>query len=636
MRPSSARPVLDALRDLLAQGIAATNDKGLQKRFAHIRYLMLDLYERLVCTMNTHLTHAHWAWGMRVIVEKCLRDIMALNDLIYFDFSRWIYDLVRSLFVGYVGAPVPEERRLRFPSDRVPTFRDAYEITVAYFGLFDDEKALQMFIQAYDDADSALEALREELNDDPGLVVEEAAESTRFAMTRCLWDMARAGYYAAKPDGIVYDLDSVFEEILPPFPDHIVMDLAMIVQSSCGWIPVGQDSGIFSDMNMMVEHRTRDVPGPLYRFAALLKAHGNPQMPWQNWWMGLNVAQKMVAQDRLTYVGPGRIDVPSVPTKKVLARFQAVFPEAKDLSPAVQKYVAHQFYLARILHSEFVSMFEKNEARIEALQVAFLKKLRAQNEKSYKDLVTNNFYLDKFIEGGKVHVPSCLASEGQLLKKLPFREHLEKLQADKELFFFRAMFTNDNVEIQASFGMFLEACGEYAKRKDPDKWYMNDDWVKWRCVMGKSEVIIEDERLFLQPGTPAEKRLEAGGRVFLSTKKGEICYAYDSEGKGLYAQAYYCPKGGENVMPWDKYDAIKSVVPLQRPYNMFQLPVLKSEERLGQENVISWRGYELNLDMTYWHKHLGHASRWKLKRYKNVIRGMPPYLWQAEPDCTCV
>ncbi|AOW03235.1 hypothetical protein B0I72DRAFT_142818 [Yarrowia lipolytica] len=653
MRPTIHRPDLGTLRAILNGHADQETDNDTRKRVKLLRYIIVDVYEELVTTFVPRWTHADWAWCMRVVVEKCLRDIMRMGLI------TSIYDLVYSLFVGYVGAPVTKERLLRFaggyhnPSTK---FKDAYDITVAYFSMFDhDEKNVQEFLAEHDET-TALEYLQMGYLEKTPMFQEQATDDievleTYFAIRTYLWRNARSAYFQLKRDGVeVYDFDVVFEQQTPPFLPNVFINLALIFFTACGWLPVGDNVGLFRYQNMWLENRTKGDPGLQDKLYALFRAQGNPRSDWETWWKKLNPLQRDVAHDRMTLIGPGLLDVASTPSPRPVDQFLVMFPRATtEVSPTVQHFVANQLQMGQVLHSEFLlSIRRYNKMRWDREQSSRLKKdtgTKWDGPKGYEkiyntvpsgyfdNLVDKNFYLDDYIFEDKVYGIPSPATEGRLMG-LPFQEHLETLQRTKEFFFFKSMFTDSRDKINTYYGMFLQACIEYSNIHDPEIWYNeDDDWVDWYVTDEEHPLVVKDRRLFVQPMPSEERTLVIEGDEYHVSERGTVCYAYDPEGKPIYATAYYCQKVLDNLLGKCAFAPLVGVCHKNSNY-MVQLPRLEVTEYMGGETVLLWRGYELvDLDLTYWHKHLGHADKQKLKRYRKVIKGMPPYFWQSRAAC---
>ena len=134
-----------------------------------------------------------------------------------------------------------------------------------------------------------------------------------------------------------------------------------------------------------------------------------------------------------------------------------------------------------------------------------------------------------------------------------------------------------------------------------------------------------------------KKEVRIMGRVYQVTEKGTICYAYNRKGQGIYSAAYYCKQTEVNLLNENAFLRLLGSVKRDYDTSLLELPRLKAEETLEGLEKVSWRGYELKrVDLTYWHKQLGHVSRRTLKRYQKVINGIPPYFWSEKVDCECL
>lgn len=634
---------MDNLREILNSRHNDESDEATKKRIKNLEWVLVDLYYHLAVLMfHPKCTHASWAWCMRVVVEKCLRDIMHLN------LTKTIYNLVYSLFLGYVGAPVSRERLQKFGGGydkENTTFKDAYDITVAYFNMFDlDETQLTEFCSKHGD-NSALQYLANDyVNSLPVLpgVPKNDRESldTVLAIESYLWRHARSAYFQLKKDGQdLYDFDVVFEQEHSPFRQHVYVNLAVIFFTACGWLPVGDDEGLFAYKNMLFENRLGRKPGIQEKLYNLFRSQGNPKSDWEAWWKRLTPRQREVAHDRMTLIGPGLLDVAASVSHTSLGRFQLMFPSVKrKMNFQTQQYVADQFQLAQVLHSDFITTIDKYARDIEKRRQSngdthwedpkgFVEVYDIGPPGYYDDL-EKSFYMDEM----EFDVPSPI-NEGRITG-LPFQRHLKALQKSKEFFFFKSMFTDSRDKVNTYYGMFLQACIEYSNLHDPEIWYNeDDDWVDWYITDEEHPLIVKDKRLFVSQLAPENKTLIVEGDRYQVSERGYVCYAYDSQGKPIRAMAYYCKDVLDHLLSKTAFAPLLGVCHKNSNY-MVQLPRLKCVENTGGEPVLYWRGYELfHLDLTYWHVQLGHVDKQTLKKYRKVVKGLPPYFWQPRVRC---
>lgn len=648
MRPTVQRPDLDDLEELLLDRHDAESDEAAKKRIKGLRFVLVSQYRILAVDMHQVLhTHASWAWCMRVVVEKCLRDIMRLG------LAKVIYQLVYSVYLGSVAAPVPRERLQKFGGGydkENTTFKDAYDITVAYFNMFDhDEKGLKEFCSKHDD-NSVLEYLYGDylktLSLKPGLPRKDGeSKGTLHGIARYLWTHARSAYFQLKKDGQeIYDFDVLFERDTSPFHHHVFVNLAVIFLSSCGWLPVGDNVGLFSHNNMLLENRTRRSPGIQQKLYNLFRMQGNPPSDWERWWKRLTPSQKKVAHDRMILIGPGLLDVAASVSNTSLERFQLMFPGIKNkMRLQTQQYVADEFQLAQVLHSDFITTIDKyaedkKRHRQKTGDVQWLAPLGYEEVYDigppgyYDELVENNFHMDQYFESTNFDIPSPI-TEGRITD-LPFQKHLQALQNTKEFFFFKSMFTDSREKDNTYYGMFLQGCIEYSNWHDPEIWYNeDDDWVDWYVTDEDHPLVVKDKRLFVSMLPPDNKTLIVEGDRYQVSERGYVCYAYDRQGKPMRAMAYYCKDVLDNLLSKTAFAPLIGVCHKNSNY-MVQLPRLECVENVGGETVLYWRGQELfHLDLMYWHTRLGHVDNQKLKKYRKVVKGLPPYFWQPRVRC---
>lgn len=641
MRPTIVRPDLGEINDRFDLGIdgasSAPGDRPSPERTRVLKRLVLTTYQQLMDMSNDDITHSDWAWSMRVVVETSLRDIMQLGII------RHIFDLVYSLFCGCVGAPVSGARLDRYSPQYgryQTTFRDAYAITCGYFQLFDhDERQLKKFC-AQHDQDTALCIVLQDLEKQKPPLPDEDARETVRQLRNNFWKDARAVYFQLKNEGReTLDFDVVFDNQEPPFPDHVFLNLAGSFFTAHGWLPVGDNVGLFKDENVARE-RPQQPPPPnpplLARVEAAFKYHGNPPNQWQVWWRDLGAHGQALIHETIFMTEPGLVSLAAHrPASRREEMLIDMFPEAKKLSPAIRRLVALHFHVANALNSFVMHQIQDYSTCVEGLRYSHhYQDPRGGNTRfdlhgCFSEMMAKSFGVCDLKE---VQDPT----ETGKVTGLPFQPLIDQVQRASTFCFLRELLTNYNPK-HINKGIFFQACVDYANKHDPVEWHDDDDdWILWLATSMDHPMIINDKRLFMSPLPLDRKEVKIMERVYRVTEKGTVCYAYNRQGQGIYSAAYYCKDTEVNLLNDSGFLRLLGSVKRDYDTSLLELPRLRAEETLEGQERVSWRGYGLTrVDLGYWHQRLGHVSSRTLKRYQKVISGIPPYFWSEEVDCEC-
>lgn len=601
-----------------------------------MKRLVLTTYQQLMDMSNDNITHSDWAWSMRVVVETSLRDVMQLGII------RYIFDLVYSLFCGCVGAPVSGPRLNKYSSQYgkyQTTFKDAYAITCDYFKLFGHgEKKLKKFC-AQHDQDTALRIVLQDLEKEKPPLEDEDAQETVRQIRNNFWRDARAVYFQLKNEGReTLDFDIVFDNEEPPFPDHVFLSLAGSFFTAHGWLPVGDNVGLFKDENMAPGRPQPPNPPLLARLEAAFKHHGNPPNQWQVWWRDLGEDGQSLVHETTFMTEPGLV---SLTAHRSGSRQEEMlidmFPQVKKTSPAIRKLVALHFHVANALNSFVIHQTRDYSILVEGHRYSH----------HYQDPRGGNIRLDLHSCFSEIMAKSfglalikdvCDPTITGKVTGLPFQPLIDQVQRASTFCFLREMLTNYNPK-HINKGIFFQACVDYANKHDPIEWHDDDDdWILWLATsIDHHPLIINDKRLFMSSLPLDRKEIKIMERVYRVTEKGTVCYAYNRHGQGIYAAAYYCKDTEVNLLNDSAFLRLLGSVTRDYDTSLLELPRLKAEETLEGKERVSWRGYELSrVDLTYWHKRLGHVSKRTLKRYQKVITGIPPYFWSEKVDCECL
>ncbi|KAG5368506.1 hypothetical protein CJU90_0711 [Yarrowia sp. C11] len=638
MRPTIARPDLGEITrrfDLALDGASSCpGDRPSLKRVRILKRLILTTYVDLVNMEDDNVTPSDWAWAMRVVVETCLRDIMQLGLI------RHIYDLVFSVYCGGTGAPMAKARIAKFSpqfGQYQTTFKDAYLITCKNFQLFGlDEAKLKAFC-ANHDQDTALEIVLRDIENPRPLLKDKEARETIEQIKIHFWDELRKTYFKLKNDGReTYDFDIVFENEDPPFPNYVFMSLAAGFFGAHGWLPVGDNVGLFKDKNMTLDVRRRS-PGVLARMQDMFNHHGNVPAEWQVWWktMAMTTRVMMTVTMHTRENGIFNLATPIQPHEKV-QELVVMFPGAKALSPPVQLFVAHHLHLANTLNSNVLlhigdynrdreGMYDEHEPDERGASI------RTDLHTCFSEMAKINFGLDKYTLDDQSISEDVVPDyrESGKMAALPFQELIDHIRKASMFTFLRELLTIYNPE-HVNKGLFLQACVDYANKHDPEDWHDgDDDWTLWFVTDHPHPLLIRDKRLFSSSLPLDRKEVSVHGRIYDVTEKGQVCYAYNRHGEGMYAIGYFCKDSAANMLSSDSYLRLRGAyVTRDHDHSLMALPLLKSQVTMGGEEKLFWKGHGIGrTDLKYWQEQLGPVSASSLRRYQNVIRGLPPYVW---------
>ncbi|QNP96597.1 YALIA101S01e16820g1_1 [Yarrowia lipolytica] len=638
MRPTLVRPDLGEIHDRFELGIEGASscpgDRPCPRRMRVLKRLVLTTYEQLMDMSDDNVTHSDWAWSMRMVVETCLREIMQLGLM------RTIYDLVFSLHCGCMGAPVTRGRLDKYSTkygSYQTTFKDAYEITCDYFRLYRlDEKKLKAFC-AQHDQDTALEiVLAAIVGEKPPMVDEEARETVR-EIRNSIWKSARETYFKLKNDGReTYDLDVVFDNEEPPFPNHVFMSLASHFFADHGWLPVGDNVGIFKDQNMTLKARRTASPDLLDRLGVMFNHHGIVLPAWLSSWTGLPESARRALPETMWMSDSGRFSMavykPAFEREKLLID---MFPAARNLPASVLLRVSLFMHQTNTLNSNVLLHMEdyfrtRTEGRYQDMPEKDPRggNIRVDLDTCFREMVACNFGFDKVIKNGQMPGFESFQKTGKITG-LPFQSLIDQFHDASMFCFLRELLTTYNPE-HVNKGPFLQACVDYANKHDPEIWHDgDDDWTLWLVTNMIHPLIVCEKPLFASFGQLDKTEICVEGKTFKVTAKGSVCYAYNRCGKGMYAVGYLCEAGAVNLMSHDTFLRLRGAsVRRDHDHSLLEMPLLKTEISMGGEEKVFWKGQEIGrVDLRYWHERLGHISGATMKNYQKVIKGLPPYFW---------
>lgn len=592
-----------------------------------------------VCPVSkVKIKYSEWAWSMRVILEYYGRDVDPT-------FLSIFYDFVYSVWCGHAAAPVPQSRiqkyQSKFRSSNV-TYEDAWEISDEFYDTFAHIPELDWApVTALNNETAFKHILSREWYTNQKRVIPSRTDQqvTLEAMKAQMWKDARSAYFKLRIEGHdVYDFDVVFHNEEQPFHNNaIYMDLAGRIEEHCGFLPVGNlKEGVFLD------------PKPVHLLSDMIDQEGMFQSVWQKRYE----KNPKILDQGVKVAGKGLINVKNTPSKSRRQDFLKMFPTATKLPPNLLKHVIDTYdqcgvcdpslikkltdYKQTQLYMEYITTCTKDASSGRMSETKF-----SLNDGVYP-IVPHT--LVTFPDPRMCFEPSDIRLDDTTgLSSVPETDktdssiswHIDRLQKAKLLLFYEKMFTKYKGKAEPDYGLFLEACSDYANHVDPLSKKTPENWVLWRSSNQTShDLIIYDNNLFSYKPTAVNEVITMGGQRYQATAKGFVCYMYSPLGEPLLRTAYLCPYSDYNYLDLQCIETLRGAFHREYQTGCLFLPQISLDAGFGGEPQMKWAEREIGkVDISYWHKALGHVSEETLKGYIPKIKGMPPFFWPFKIYC---
>ncbi|KAG5354936.1 hypothetical protein CJU89_6747 [Yarrowia sp. B02] len=617
MRPPIVRhdpePVIAYIDGLYNQFITRMDaEDPWLKEYTHIREILRasfvhQLVEGWKPPVPAQIKYSDWACAMWLFAHH-FGDIMEETGLLCF-----FYDIVYSVVCGYAAGPFSQSRYNRFRPlvfTEAVTQKDARDIASE---LLMTKEAVFNYNYSHPLFNVYPSHLTPEL-------------MTLDLMKKEMWADTKAAYWRLKRGAHeVHDFDAVFEHSEPPFlNDSIFLDLANTIERNCGWLPVGKtNDGVFR------------FPNPLQSLVNFFVTYGNVPAEWQTRYQQAKDKKKLEAKAKP--IGRGMVTLKDGLQKNRREEFLKMFPDAKDLPSRVLRFLIDEFDHCQINSASLLKQMDDYPVRQRYMETVAA---TLENGDTWtgdiRSLPERKFWLDKR-NIDKNNTSGLLSTmEGGQVGDLPFGSFVDHLQQSKLLFFYEKMFTRWNGKCETDYGLFLQACIDYCNVHDPEKDLetLGPDWVAWKVSDTAHDLIINDEKLFIFKPSTVNLEIRAAGGCYRVTKRGYVCYLYNPLGEPMLRQAYYCETAQHNLLDADGLDCAKGAFNRHYETSMMYLPRLQLVTELGGEFQLKWGDRELHhVDISYWHKALGHVSEETVEKYRGSIKGIPPFFWPFEIQC---
>lgn len=418
-----------------------------------------------------------------------------------------------------------------------------------------------------------------------------------------LWKQCRLTYYKLKYHGIeTMDYDVVFQNKECPFSDVAMYALLGSYSAESGWLPLGH---VFSDKYPLIDN--------LQNLGSHVRRTGVTTR-WQD--LMCLAGQLFPLELRSGHV---IYELPALDEKDVKKYQDKTGLGLKSCQILSQEINHHEIF--------YESLFQMLEefGKEKTMSIWDFSQL---DEEELGEVQTP---LYTFEELKKLFMSVAkLKNAGKVLTMTDewLQGEIEKMQKTREFFIFkRFLHTKRAIGVR---GLFVEACVQYADRLDPVIEHSEANWTKFRVIQTHQKVVmVNDKKLFVSEIAETDGNMVFMDYTYHVTGQGKICYGYNLAGEPLVVDAYYCEHLDTSLLSLAVYKDIQNVIYRDKDW-LIQLPKLTV---VGEKVV--WRGYELtNVDLTYWHEQLGHLSLKGLKKYVDLVQGMPPYFWPKRIECT--
>lgn len=603
------RQDLDAQVELLEAG----NSESDVAEARRLKVAILDIYEGLI--YGTHcLTYREWASVLRLLVTKCGGLILKMKAMSH------IFNLVFSVLCGAAGGETGERVKQTFGAVKTATYRDTYRIVMYFHLSCGGPSAYDRYMDMLEPETilSAIEIYHARNKGEKGGVSDPDASETLEQLTQNLWRDARTAYWKLKRDGIaVFDYDTVFESMKPPFPDYVFVDLAGHYED-IGYLPVGYDKGLFREKTLKNGSLFVQKPDLVDRLSLAFDHYGVFPSDWQIRWSQMDDEVRELYYSGISVKPTGNLilDYAPIASDTAAERLLQFIPQASQLDLAARKDLAHALDSYRVLFT------------VPLISASQYSQVPTEYDRFSMDLGFLDTLVEDFLQVRHEDFDFKPGSR--------FFAALERLQRLQSFFFFRTMFDPKTEASTTGYGLFAEACIDLAERNERNGKTegKNKDWTKWMVGDDHHEVVIKDRSLFsYNPLTVKGTQVTVMNRSYASNTKGIVCYGYSPAGKPLLTPAYFCPEATHNTLNKVCFDSLRGqfAPSLER---CLRLPSLAVRSRLGGSIQLVWRGQDVvSTDLQYWHVKLGHLSVEGIMRYQTVIGGMPPYFWEHSIVC---
>ncbi|QNP95110.1 YALIA101S08e04698g1_1 [Yarrowia lipolytica] len=640
MRPTIVRPDVAAIGRYFDQqlDLLKEKDKTSYEEGKQLKRLMIGGYLNLIY-MQCDMSYSEWAGYMMVAVAKCGGLVLKMNLM------RHTFDLIYSLYCGFAGDTLGRDERLKkykskYGSSKT-TYKDANDIATDFSNSWGELNDIYLGWKCEMDTRDIV-AMIEAINlpecgfDGPPELerpeLDPATLATENYIISYLWKAALTTYARLKYYGLdLWDYDVVFQNQSPPFPACVFFDLLNRYEQYCGWMPVG-NVGLF-DTACVTEDLVKESSMGLHCHISGCGIPRARSCTWSREFLeGRMDHHRGVAEPRLK---EGKLYVSDVADFDPVNEFTEM-NEIKSLgtkyNPEIAEYIANSFYDYRVMDPH---LFTSNADRYIGMT---LFNADDEDEDLIRDLEETRLYgaqdFLKLIKSDFNGIKTCIVKRKfEKPAEIPFLGDIKRLQQIKEFGFFKEILTSGPENVRG--GLFVQACIDYANNFDPLVPDPNKDaWVEWTVIdmSGNEGMLINDKKLFI-PGTLVENSVHDAHieQLYKVRAEGSVCYGYNCYGQALVAPALYCEGCPYNALSATSYNLIREAVKKDPVTSIVRLPLLTLSEHTM---AMVWRGRELpNLDISYWHKALGHVSLRALKRYMRIIKGMPPYFWPYTIYC---
>lgn len=609
-------------------------------------------YQALI-NMTGSLTYSDWAGYAMILVTKCGGLIMKAKLM------GELFDVIYSLVFGYArGAILDTETYAKFSSkykSSNTTYKDVYDIAMDFNTSFGTLNNIYTYWKDHRDTEACvdwicLKDVKEYVRQPyeyPILKPHRSAEIDRQTIEyicNYLWNAVRINYFKLKYLGLEkWDYDEVFQYEKPPFPDYVFLDLLGRFEENCRWLPVGE-VGIFSHENVSL-YVNGSLQGPLKTLDDLVSDSGVSKAGWQC---------------RLIYVKSHTdINLPSPFTEPRFAgsRGKVDVGDETQFDPAEEvfkmgklsnypreaaEYVGEELHRHRILHHTFFNNL--STVPYNSDPEAILQDLPVQGEELFNSselgpemyrevkkklysLVNFTFLFDRDFK----LAPFCKTGKFVKPSKSPITEDARRMQETREFMFFREILESETNDKHG--GLFVQSCIDFCNKFDPPVEKKKEEWADWKVVanMKNPKAFINHKKLFVSSTVKAEdQKCTLKGQSYNVTASGSVCYGYNPQGEPLVTPALFCEGMAHNILSYNCFKNVRGALYRDPHTGMVKLPVLT----IRNEKVV-WKGHEItNFEKEYWHERFNHMNVASLKKYAQVIAGMPPYFWPFRLRCS--
>lgn len=656
MRPQINRPDVSELSNRIEKAIESLPAKPrlvshqASRQLRCLQTIFVKGYQALI-NMSGSITYSDWAGYAMVLVTKCGGVIIGT------DLMGELFDVIYSLHCGYAGgAFLALEARAKFsPKYKISTttYKDVYDIATDFntsfgalneiFNYYKDNLETDVVVDQICPSDVLVET---KPHGYPRLKPHRSAEIDRQTIEYIcsyLWNAVRINYFKLKYLGLEkWDYDEVFQYEKPPFPEYVFLDFLGRFEENCRWLPVGE-VGIFSNENVSL-YDQGSLQGPLNTLDDLVTDSGVSKAAWQCRLMYVKSHTDINLPSPFTeprFAGSrGKVDVGD---ETQFDPAEEVFKMGKlsNYPREAAEYVGEELHRHRLLHHPFFNKLSTVPYNTDAHSIRHDLPVRGEelfnsselSEEMYSKVKGKLYSLVNFtflFEGDFRMAPFC--ETGKFVKPTmsPITEDARRMQETKEFMFFRRILESETNDTHG--GLFIQSCIDFCNRFDPPVEKKKGEWADWKVVsnMEHPKAFINDKNLFVSTVKAEDQKCTLKGQSYNVTASGSVCYGYNPQGEPLVAPAMFCEGMAHNILSQDCFKNIRGALYKDPHTGMVKLPILT----IRNEKVV-WKGHEItNFEKEYWHERFNHMNVVNLKRYAQVIAGMPPYFWPFTLKCS--